>query len=114
MEKYVDRFGSMLKGARTDLKLSQAKMAELLDTTVRHYQNLERGRKKPGAEILYKLVHKAGIRPAVVLMLPTSDDNPQYLDICHLLKLCNKEQLGKIHAILHVLLDIPIRTGAQD
>ena len=108
MEKYLDGFGSMLKQVRKILRLTQANMAELLDITVRHYQALEKGNKKPGAEIVYRLVYKAGVSPSQVLMLPTSDDDPQYREACQLLMLCSEDQLETVMLILRALLKIPI------
>lgn len=102
MGEYVDGFASMLKNVRMNLNLTQAKMAEMLDITVGHYQNLERGRKKPKAEIVYRLILNLKIWPEVIFMLPED----QYIsDIFTLVRQCNDEQRDNIRRMLHSMLN---------
>jgi len=106
LKQYIDIFPDIIKNERLSRGLTQAKMAELLDITVRHYQDLEHGRKKPGCVILYKLAHKVGVMPEKILALPNSSGEAQYNEVCYLLKLCTADQLSIILKFLPALLSL--------
>ncbi|UCH92927.1 MAG: helix-turn-helix transcriptional regulator [Candidatus Aminicenantes bacterium] len=51
----LEAIGSRLKAVRVHLNLKQRKFAEILNTSVVNLSEIERGRKKPGVELLIYL-----------------------------------------------------------
>jgi len=56
MEAPKGSFGSAIKKARLEKKLTQEKLAELISITTNHVKQIESGRRDPSMQVLHKLV----------------------------------------------------------
>ena len=80
-------FGATIRNSRMENRLTQEKLAELLNITPVHVKQIEAGTRMPSVEVLYNI--------AVTLNL--SVDDAFFPEKAH-----NKELLGKIERILRV------------
>jgi len=70
-------FGSAIKKARKEKKLTQEKLAELVDVSTKHLQQLESGRREPSVKVLQKLVFALDL--SLDSIFSNSDDELQEL-----------------------------------
>lgn len=52
---FSEKFSKDVCDGRQRMGLTQSQVAEKLGISLRHYQNIEYGKKKPGAELMLKL-----------------------------------------------------------
>ena len=77
-------FGSIMKKARLEKKLTQEKLAELISITPNHVKQLESERRKPSVKVLNKLVHILDLS----LDSMFSDSNDDLLELKNKINLC--------------------------
>lgn len=66
-----ETFGEFLKRKRHELNLTQAKMAETVDLSLRFLQELESEESIPGLESIKKIVRGLNIDPAEIFGMPS-------------------------------------------
>ena len=97
-------FGSAIKKARKDKKLTQEKLAELIGVTPNHMKQLESERRNPSHEVLFKLVHALDM--SLDSLLSNSDDVTSELknkiNLC--LDRCSVHDLQVTYATIEALL----------
>jgi len=69
--------GGAIKKARKEKKLTQEKLAELIDVTSKHLQQLESGRRAPSVKVLQMLVFELDL--SLNSIFSASDDELQEL-----------------------------------
>ena len=57
MTYYPKSFGTVLKNARMNKKLTQAELAEILNISLSYLKDLERFRNNPSYEVFEKVMH---------------------------------------------------------
>lgn len=97
-------FGSAMKKARLEKKLTQEKLAELIAITPNHIKQLESERREPSVKVLYKLVQVLDI--SLDSLFSNSNDNVQELknkiNLC--LDRCNAHELQVAYATIEAML----------
>jgi len=104
MEPPKGSFGSAIKKARHDKKLTQEKLAELIDVTPNHVKQLESGRRNPSVKVLNKLVYTLDI--SLDSLFSSSDDEiielKNKINLC--LDRCSVHELLIAYATLEAIL----------
>ena len=105
MEASQGSFGSAIKKARLEKKLTQEKLAELIDITPNHVKQLESGRRNPSMKVLNKLVYALNI--SLDSLYSNSNDETQELKnkINLYLDRCNVHELMIAYATIEALLN---------
>lgn len=99
-------FGTILKNARMDKKLTQAELAEILDISLSYLKDLERFRNNPSYEVFEKVMHYFNLSADIVIYPDKNQDNSTYQQIIRLLSLCDEKQLHVILATAQALQDM--------
>jgi len=105
MEAPQGSFGNAIKKARLEKKLTQEKLAELIDITPNHVKQLESGRRNPSMKVLNKLVYALNI--SLDSLYSNSNDETQELKnkINLYLDRCNVHELMIAYATIEALLN---------
>lgn len=106
MTYYPKPFGTVLKNARMDKKLTQAELAEILDISLPYLKDLERFRNNPSYEIFEKVIHYFNLSADTVIYPNKNITNSTYQQLERLLTRCNNDQLHVILATAEALLSI--------
>lgn len=106
MALYPEQFGTVLKNARIERKLTQEELAEQLDISVSYLKDLERFRNLPSYEVFEKAIHHLNLSADMVLYPDKNANDDTYQKIVRLLTFCNERQLQVILATTEALLSV--------
>jgi len=101
---YSEQFGTVLKNARMEKKLTQAELAEELDISLPYLKDLERFRNNPSYEVFEKAIRFFGLSADMVIYPNQNAANVTYKQIERLLVRCDEGQLLVILAATEALL----------
>ena len=104
MALYPKQFGTVLKNARMDKKLTQAELAEKLDISLSYLKDLERFRNNPSYEVFEKVIRYFNLSADTVIYPNRNLTDSTYQQIEHLLTRCDEGQLRVILATTEALL----------
>lgn len=105
MRKEDVKFGDLLRRIRTERGLTQQKMAEKIDLSIRQYQNLEANAQLPGYSVLKSIVEQLHVNPSELFFQKEAMPNPKLEEIQHLVSRCSEQQLEMLGALLKVMLN---------
>lgn len=111
MVLHPKQFGTVLKNARMDNKLTQAELAEILDISLSYLKDLERFRNNPSYEIFEKVIRYFNLSADTVIYPNQNQSDNTYQKITRLLTRCDKGQLKVILATAEALLSISEKTS---
>lgn len=100
------QFGTVLKNARMDKKLTQAELAEILDISLSYLKDLERFRNNPSYDVFEKVIHYFNISADTVIYPNHNLTDNTYQKIERLLTRCDEGQLQVILATTEALLSV--------
>lgn len=106
MTLHPKQFGTVLKNARIDKKLTQAELAEILDISLSYLKDLERFRNNPSYEIFEKVIRYFNLSADAVIYPNRNVGNHTYQQIERLLTRCDEGQLEVILATTEALLAV--------
>lgn len=98
------KFGDLLRRIRTDRGLTQQKMAEKIDLSIRQYQNLEANAQLPGYGVLKSIVEQLHVNPRELFFRKEDVPSPKLEEVQHLITRCSDQQLDMLGAMLKVIL----------
>lgn len=102
MEK---EFGNRLKNLRKFKKITQEKLAEMVDVDIRQIARLEAGKSLPSISTLLKICDVFSITPNDLLLCDKNIQiNPTKSDIYDILQLAKPEQLELIKKLILAIL----------
>lgn len=106
MELNYSIIGMRLKQARIDKKLTQEKLAEMLDVSVAYISRVERGSTEIGLKRLDEICSLLNI-PLIYALDGASTGDSSYLDkaFCDLFKNCPSEKIDLIYKISQVVVE---------
>lgn len=104
MTYYPKSFGTILKNARMDKKLTQAELAEILNISLSYLKDLERFRNNPSYEVFEKAMHYFNLSADSVIYPNKKQKDNTYQQIIRILSLCNEKQLRVILATAQAVL----------
>lgn len=98
-------FGAAIRKARLEKRLTQEKLAELINIIPTHMKQLESERRNPSVQVLYKLVQVLNI--SLDSLLSPQEDELQELrnqiNLC--LNHCDKHELSVLYATAQALIE---------
>lgn len=98
--------GNTVREYRTDMGLSQEKLAEILNLDQRTILNIEAGRGNPKFEVLYPLITYLKI-PADRIFYPDSQkQSPNFMKLLTLLNDCTEQEATSLIPIIGYILDL--------
>ncbi|MDE7477926.1 MAG: helix-turn-helix domain-containing protein [Lachnospiraceae bacterium] len=104
MALHSKQFGTVLKNARMDQKLTQAELAERLDLSLPYLKDLERFRNNPSYEVFEKVIRFFNLSADTVIYPNQNLADDTYQKIGRLLTRCDEGQLKVILATTEALL----------
>lgn len=104
MTYYPKSFGTVLKNARMNKKLTQAELAEILNISLSYLKDLERFRNNPSYEVFEKAMHYFNLSADSVIYPRRNQNDTTYQQIIRILTLCDEKQLHVILATAQALL----------
>ena len=104
MQSKCDTLGKIIREARTNKNLTQDKAAEILEISPRHFQYIENDNKKPGYDLLCRLIHKLDISPVAIFYPQNEISNPELAGLFRKIRLCDQYQMSVINATTDALL----------
>ncbi len=98
--------GNTVREYRTDMGLSQEKLAEILNLDQRTILNIEAGRGNPKFEVLYPLITYLKI-PADKIFYPgVGNPTPELQKLLTSLSDCSEQEAEELFPLIHDLLKI--------
>ena len=105
MQDIKQNLANAVREARTELGLSQEKLAEILNLDQRTILNIEAGRGNPKFEKLYPLITYLKI-PADRIFYPYKDISPSLQKLLTLLNDCTEQEAHDLLPMVRYLLDL--------
>ncbi len=106
MALYPKQFGTIMKNARMDKKLTQAELAEALDLSLSYLKDLERFKNTPSLEVFARTMQYFNLSADTVIYPDKPKTNTTYQKIDRLLNQCSEDHLKVILATTEALLSI--------
>ncbi len=104
MALHPKRFGTVLKNARMDKKLTQSELAEILDISLSYLKDLERFRNNPSYDVFEKVIRYFNLSADTVIYPDREDTDGTYQKLLRLLSRCDEGQLQVLLATTEALL----------
>lgn len=96
-------FGSAIRNARLENKLTQERLAEMLEVTPIHVKQLESGARMPSLEVLYAIATTLNFSVDEAFF-PAKPENQELMDkLERLLHLCTPQELRVVYATARAL-----------
>lgn len=100
-----NQFGTVLKNARMDKRLTQAELAEILDISLPYLKDLERFRNYPSYEVFERVIRYFNLSADAVVYPERNRTDDVYQQLERMLTRCSKEQLRVVLATTEALLE---------
>ena len=100
------QFGTIIKNARMDKKLTQAELAEILDLSLSYLKALERFKNTPSLEVFAKTIQYFNLSADTVIYPDKNLNNSTYQKIQRRLLQCDEKQLKIILALTDAVLSV--------
>jgi len=104
--KNYETLGKIIKIARGNENLTQNETAKILEISARHYQYIENGEKKPGYDLLCRIIHKLGISPDAIFFPENEANNTTMAALIQKIRLCDEQKISVIQATTDALLNM--------
>lgn len=108
------QFGTVMKNARMDKKLTQAELAEILDLSLSYLKNLERFKNTPSLEVFARTIQYFNLSADTVIYPDKNLHSDTYQEILRQLLQCNENQLKIILATTEAVLSVDDNSSRQD
>lgn len=103
------RFGTIVKSARENSRMTVEELAEKLSLTDRYIYKIESGEKLPSFKALYQLVRTLSINPDSIFYPETPSKELEIEDLVRLLQGCDEEYIDVVKATVKALADLSER-----
>lgn len=100
------QFGTIMKNARMDKKLTQAELAEILDLSLSYLKDLERFKNTLSLEVFAKTIQYFNLSADTVIYPDKNLNNGTYQKIQRRLLQCDEKQLKIILALTDAVLSV--------
>ena len=108
MRNNYDTLGQIIRKARTAKHLTQDQAAEMLGVCPRHFQYIENDKKKPGYDLLCRLIYKLDISPDTIFFPQNEVNNPELMALFQKIRLCDERQIAVIIATTEAILTMEL------
>lgn len=106
MNDVKQNLASAIREARTELGLSQEKLAENLGLDTRTILNIEAGRGNPKFEVLYPLITYLKIPADTIFYPDTESQQPNLQKLLTTLKDCTDQEADALLPMVRYMLDL--------
>lgn len=97
--------GAAIKAARSENKITQEQLAEMIGIVPSHVKQIEAGTRSPSVEVLYKLAHKLNISVDDIFFPGRKDDQELLYKIERSLHGCSVHDLRVVYSTITALKD---------
>ena len=97
--------GAAIKAARTENKITQEQLAEMIGVVPSHIKQMEAGNRNPSVEVLYKLAHTLNFSVDDVFFPSRKDDQELLYKIERSLQNCSVHELRVVYSTISALKD---------
>lgn len=104
MELDYDNIGKRIAKRRTQIKLKQNALAEIIEISNNYLSSIERGKEKPSLEILVKICNALRVTPDYLLMGNMYSNNVPG-NIADGLRLCSEDDIMLLSSIMQYMVD---------
>ncbi len=108
------QFGTVMKNAHMDKKITQAELAEILDLSLSYLKDLERFKNTPSLEVFAKTIQYFNLSADTVIYPDKNLHDDTYQEILRRLLQCNENQLKIILATTEAVLSVDASQSGQD
>ena len=105
MRKDDVAFGELIRRIRNEHGLTQNKMAEQAEISLRQYQNIEGNVQLPGYNVLKSITQNLCINPADLFYERDDSQQSKIEDIQFLLSQCTEQQLNMLIAMIRAMFN---------
>jgi len=99
--------GAAIKAARIDNKLTQEKLAEMINVASVHIKQVEAGSRKPSVDLLYKIATTLNLSVDAVFFPERPDGQELLQKIIRKLNICSLHQLHVIYTTVNAMTENP-------
>lgn len=99
--------GMAIKAARTQNKITQEQLAEMIGVAPSHIKQLEAGNRSPSIEVLYQLAHSLNLSVDQIFFPERKDDKELLYKIERSLHDCSVHELKVIYSTISAMKDKP-------
>ena len=103
MDDYSIALGNAVKEARTESKLTQEQIADMLDIDSRTISQIERGLGNPKMETLYPLIRILNMDANTIFYSSSKTETPNVDRLMHLVSTCTEYEA---HELIRIVTDI--------
>lgn len=102
----IKQIGKRIRYIRKSKKITQEKLAEMIDVSVPYISNIENGKVTASAEIIVRLTQALHTSSDTILCLETENNEEQAEPFAKLIKQCSKEETEYILEIIRIIVKI--------
>lgn len=106
MDDYSISLGNVVKEARTESKLTQEQIADMLDIDSRTISQIERGLGNPKLETLYPLIRILNVDANTVFYSAPRTETPKLDRLMRLVSTCTEYEAHELIRIVNDILNI--------
>ena len=99
--------GAAIKAARIDNKLTQEKLAEMINVASVHIKQVEAGSRKPSVDLLFKIAITLNMSVDTVFFPERLDGQELLQKIIRKLNICSLHQLHVIYTTVNAMTENP-------
>ena len=106
MDDYSIALGNAVKEARTESKLTQEQIADMLDIDSRTISQIERGLGNPKLETLYPLIRLLNVDANTIFYSAPKTETPKLDRLMRLVSTCTEYEAHELIRIVNDILNI--------
>ncbi|RJE46653.1 MULTISPECIES: helix-turn-helix transcriptional regulator [unclassified Dehalobacter] len=99
--------GAAIKAARIDNKLTQEKLAEMINVASVHIKQVEAGSRKPSVDLLFKIAITLNMSVDTVFFPERLDGQELLQKIIRKLNICSLHQLHVVYTTVNAMTENP-------
>ena len=99
--------GAAIRTARLENKLTQEKLAEIINVAPVHIKQVESGSRKPSVDLLYKIATTLNLSVDAVFFPERSDGQELLQKVKRKLSICSLHQLHVIYTTVNAMTENP-------
>ena len=104
MLNHAKQLGDVVRKARTAQKLTQAKVAELVDVSTRTIHNIEHYKENPKFDRLVPLIRLLNIDPNDIFYPENQCESPTIRRLCKKIEACTEQEVRDLEPVIDALI----------
>ncbi len=104
MLNHAKQLGDVVRKARTTQKLTQAKVAELVDVSTRTIHNIEHYKENPKFDLLVPLIRSLNIDPNEIFYPENQCESPALRRLCKKIEACTEQEVREMEPVIDTLI----------